>query len=154
MSDTAKSDVWFYHLERGSIDGVLPRLVQKCRDKGWNALIRVGSDERLDALDTALWTFDESAFLPHGTHRDTDPETQPVLLTTATDNPNSAAALFLVDRPDEGAFGGYERIIRIFDGRDPEALTEARAAWKAMKEDGFPVTYWQQSQSGGWEKKA
>lgn len=154
MEDPAKSEVWFYHLERGSLDGVLPLLVQKCLDKGWEALIRVGNQERLEALDTALWSYREDSFLPHGTDREDEPETQPVLLTTATTNLNNAAVLFLVDRPDEGEFDGYERIIRLFDGRDPDALTEAREAWKAMKEDGHPVTYWQQNQSGGWEQRA
>ena len=156
MADTGagKSDVWFYHLERGSLDGVLPLLVQKCLDKGWRSVIRIGSDERLEAIDSALWTYREDSFLPHGTDRDDDPETQPVILTTATANPNKADVLFLVDRAAEGAFDGYERVIRLFDGRDPDALTEAREAWKTMKQDGFPVTYWQQSPSGGWERKA
>ncbi|MEM8878912.1 MAG: DNA polymerase III subunit chi [Pseudomonadota bacterium] len=108
-TETEKSDIWFYHLERGSLDGVLPLLVQKCLDKGWRSVIRVGSDERLEAIDSALWIYREDSFLPHGTVRDDDSETQPVILTTATTNPNKSEVLFLVDRAEEGEFNGYER---------------------------------------------
>ena len=40
----------------------------------------------------------------------------------------------------------------MFDGHDPDAVTEARAAWKALR-DGNELTYWQQD-GGRWEKKA
>jgi DNA polymerase-3 subunit chi len=29
----------------------------------------------------------------------------------------------------------------------------ARSHWLSYKEQGFPLTYWQQSETGGWEKK-
>ena len=39
------------------------------------------------------------------------------------------------------------------NGEDPEAVDEARAAWKTIKALGHPATYWQQD-SGRWVKKA
>jgi DNA polymerase-3 subunit chi len=42
----------------------------------------------------------------------------------------------------------------LFDGADPEAVAAARSRWTDYKGRGFAVTYWQQTTSGGWEKKA
>ena len=42
----------------------------------------------------------------------------------------------------------------MFDGRDEDALAEARAKWKAARAAGHAVTYWQQTDTGKWEKKA
>ncbi len=153
------SEVLFYHLERASLEDVLPGLLEKTRERGWQALVRAGSDERAAALDARLWTYREDSFLPHGLDRDPHPAEQPVLLTAAEGNPNGAEVLFFVDgaatqdwaAPDVAVAA---RVVMIFDGRDPEALEAARAQWKAAKAGGHDVTYWQQAASGKWEKRA
>jgi DNA polymerase-3 subunit chi len=40
----------------------------------------------------------------------------------------------------------------MFDGNDPEAVQSARDRWKTYKADGHSVTYWRQTDRGGWEK--
>lgn len=151
--------IWFYHLERASLDAVLPALLQKTLDKGWRAVVRAGSRERLTALDGHLWTYTDDSFLPHGLDDQPGAQDQPVLLTMDTARPNAAQVLFIVDGAacpearDEG-LGGLERVIVLFDGRDPEALSEARALWKEAKDTGLDLSYWQQDAQGGWEKKA
>ena len=52
------------------------------------------------------------------------------------------------------ADAAYERVILLFDGNDADQLASARAQWKALKDKGFSLTYWQQNERGGWEKKA
>ena len=42
----------------------------------------------------------------------------------------------------------------MFDGHDDEAVSAARQRWKAHKDSGHALTYWQQTERGGWEKKA
>ena len=42
----------------------------------------------------------------------------------------------------------------MFDGNDADAVAKARQQWTAAKSAGCPVTYWQQSAAGKWEKKA
>ena len=49
---------------------------------------------------------------------------------------------------------GFARIVLVFDGRDPEALAAARAAWHDAKQARHDVTYWKESASGKWEKQA
>jgi len=42
---------------------------------------------------------------------------------------------------------------RPFDGRDDQAVVDSRERWKAYKAAGHTLTYWQQTATGGWEKK-
>jgi DNA polymerase III subunit chi len=148
------TEVLFYHLEHQPLERVLPSLVEKTLERGWRAVIQAGSEERLEALDTLLWTYKDDSFLPHGTKKDGHAELQPVYLTTGDDNPNGATVRFLVDGAAAADFAGYARLVYLFDGHEPQAVEQARAEWKRAKAAGCAVTYWQQSESGRWEKKA
>ena len=147
-------EVWFYHLEQATLDRVLPELLEKTLARGWRALVRAPSQERLDHLDGWLWSFRDDSFLPHGLATEADADRQPVLLTTADGNPNAAQALFILDGAECGPLDAFERCVILFDGRDAAATQEARRRWKAFKEQGLPISYWQQNERGGWEKKA
>lgn len=148
------TEVLFYHLGRQALDKVLPGLLEKTLERGWRAVVQAGSAERVDALDALLWTYADDSFLPHGTSRDGFTDQQPIFLTAGEDNPNGAVVRFLVDGAEIGEVGGYARVVYIFDGRDPDAVAEARTAWKRVKGAGLEVTYWQQNEKGRWEKKA
>ena len=130
------TEVLFYHLEHQPLERVLPSLVEKTLERGWRAVVQAGSEERVEALDTLLWTYREESFLPHGTKRDGNPDMQPVYLTTSEDNPNGATVRFLVDGAEASDLAAYTRVVYLFDGRDAAALDQARAQWKAAKEAG------------------
>jgi DNA polymerase-3 subunit chi len=153
-TEAAPTDVVFYHLERQPLETVLPTLLEKTLERGWRAVVQVGSNERLDAIDEALWTYRPDSFLPHGRARDGHTDVQPVFLTTGDDTPNAAGVRFLVDGAEPSVFSGFARIVILFDGTDPDAVAKARQQWKAAKAAGASVTYWQQGDSGRWEKKA
>lgn len=147
------TEVLFYHLQSQPLERVLPELLEKCLERRWRAVVQVGSEERRDALDAHLWTFRDEGFLPHGTVKDGHAEAQPVWLTTDKDNPNGAQVRFLADGADIADYAAYKRVVRLFDGNDPDAVDQARATWKAAKEAGHDATYWQQSERGRWEKR-
>lgn len=146
------SEIAFYHLQRSPLERVLPRLLEKTLEAGKRAVVVAGSDERVEALNTFLWTYGANSWLPHGTTKDGHGEEQPVWLTTGDDNPNGAAFLFLTDGCT-GAIDAYERCFDLFDGNDPAAVEAARERWKAYKQAGHQLTYWQQTEAGGWERK-
>jgi DNA polymerase-3 subunit chi len=148
------TEILFYHLEHQPLERVLPSLVEKTLERGWRAVVQAGSEERVEALDTLLWTYREESFLPHGTRRDGNPAAQPVFLTTGEENPNGAQVRFLVDGAEAGELAGYARVVYLFDGRDAAAVARAREQWKSARQSGGEVTYWQQSPEGRWEKKA
>lgn len=147
-------EVMFYQLDRQPLEAVLPVLLEKTLERGWRAVVQTPLAERLEALDTALWTYSDASFLPHGTAKDGPPARQPVFLTMDGDNPNGAQVRFLVDGATVEDMSGYVRVIHLFDGRDEDALTHAREQWKVAKAANHTVTYWQQSAAGRWEKKA
>ena len=147
-------EVWFYHLERTSLDQALPELLEKTLAKGWRAVVRATSRDRLEHLDGWLWSWRDDSFLPHGLDDEPEAERQPVVLTTGAGNPNRANALFLIDGAEPGEIGGYERCVVLFDGRDEAALADARRRWTELKRSGASVSYWKQTQRGGWEKQA
>jgi DNA polymerase-3 subunit chi len=147
------AEVLFYHLERATLERVLPSLLERTLERGWRAVVQSGSTERLEALDLTLWTYADASFLPHGTARDGDPARQPIYLTTGEETPNGAGVRFLVDGAEMTNFTDFVRIVCIFDGNDSEATAKARSQWKVAKAAGCAATYWRQSESGRWEKQ-
>jgi DNA polymerase-3 subunit chi len=151
------TETLFYHLERRALEDVLPGLIERTLERGWRAVIRCESAERADAIDNLLWTYDEASFLPHAQQGDGNSAKQAVLITVENANPNAANVLFLVGGaapPSWDAPGDLTRIVLMFDGRDPEMLGKARAAWKDAKAAGHDATYWKESPGGKFEKQA
>lgn len=148
------TELLFYHLERQSLEAVLPQLLEKSLARGWRVVVQSSSEERVEALDAHLWTYRDDSFLPHGTFRESLLSDQPVLLTVSDDNPNRASVRFLIDRAQPPAdANSYERIVVLFDGEDEEARAEARELWRAKKTEGFDVTYWQSDEQGRWQRR-
>jgi DNA polymerase III subunit chi len=148
------TEMLFYHLKGQSLEQVLPALLQKSLERGWRVVVQASSDERVDALDAHLWTWRDDAFLPHGTSRDPEATEQPIVLTAHADNPNGATVRFLVDGANLAAdAAGYERVVLLFDGEDPDAVEMARARWSEAKAAGADVTYWRADENGRWRRQ-
>lgn len=148
-------EVSFYHLQSQPLEKALPVLLEKTRERGWKAVVEVGTAERRKALDDLLWTYSERSFLAHGVDGDADSAMHSILLTLARANANGAEIRFLVDGARFGDdLAGYERIALIFDGEDPDQLAAARSDWKLVKAAGHPAAYWRQNENGRWEKAA
>lgn len=148
------TDVGFYHLTRSPLESALPKLLEKTLEAGKRALVVAGSDDRVEALASQLWTYRPDSWLPHGSVQDGEPERQPIWLTARDDNANAAAFLFLCDGADSERLAEFERCFDLFDGNDPAAVEAARDRWVARKAAGHALTYWQQNERGGWERKA
>ena len=143
----------FYHLQRTSLDRALPRLLEKVLESGHRAVVVAGSEEQVEALGKALWTYEQRSFLPHGSAADGHADRQPVYLTVDDENPNGSDVLVLVDGAASANLDGFDRVLDMFDGHDAAAVEAARARWRDLKEAGHELTYWQQTERGGWERK-
>jgi DNA polymerase-3 subunit chi len=154
-------EIWFYHLQRQSLEQALPSLIEKSLERGWRVVIQATSEERLDSLDLWLWTYSDASFLAHGRAADGDGALQPVYLTTGAETPNGAKARFFIEGadvletlgPSPAEAAACERAIVAFDGANEDELATARRQWKDLKEQGFALTYWKQSDAGRWEKQ-
>ena len=143
----------FHHLERRRIDQALPELLERMYAEGKRSVVRIPSIEAVEAVNDRLWTYRDASFLPHGAAGDGEPRTQPIFLTDKVENSNSATVLIVLSGaqtgPDDSAF---DWVIRLFDGRDEEAVAEARREWKRLRDEGRQLSYWREGDDGGWER--
>lgn len=147
------TEIRFYHLQKSPLERALPQLLEKVLAKGARAVVMAGSEERVEALNTLLWTYAQQSFLPHGSARDGNAADQPIWLTTEDENPNGATILVLTDGASSESLGTFDLCCELFDGNDPEVVSAARERWKDYTQAGHSVAYWQQDARGGWEKK-
>ena len=145
----------FYHLQKQILDDVLPKLLEKAYSTGKKIKVKVGTEHRVDFLNSLLWTYNEESFLPHGSKKDANAELQPIWLSDDEQNPNRAEFLFLVDGATEtpDVLETFERVFNIFDGNSNEALNKAREFWKQLKSANAELHYWQQDAGGRWIEK-
>lgn len=145
--------IQFYHLTATPLERALPKLLDRAVAGGYRICVLANSDERVEQLNQLLWTYDAVSFLPHGSDKDEQSENQPILLSANVDVRNSANLLVVTDGRDVEQ-GGFERILDIFDGNDQQATVAARIRWTLYKNAGHELTYFRQSEQGGWQKKA
>lgn len=148
------TEILFYHMRRQALEEVLPTLLEKTLARGWRAVVQVRGEERAGALDGQLWTYRDDSFLPHVLAEDANAADTAIVIATEEANPNGAKVCFLVDGAETADAAAYERLVVLFAERDPEAVAAARDYWRRLKAAGHEVTYWQETERGGWERKA
>jgi DNA polymerase III subunit chi len=153
------TEIFFYHLTRRTTDRALPALLEKSLERDWRVVVQASTPARLAALDEWLWAYDAEKFLPHGTKKDGDPESQPIYLTIEDDNPNEADVRFFIEGARAAAsladpkLAPRQRIAILFDGANEAELAAARAQWKELLASGATLAYWQENEDGRFEKK-
>jgi DNA polymerase-3 subunit chi len=148
------TEIRFYHLQRTTLERALPVLLEKSLERSWRAVVMARSGERVESLNGLLWTYRNDGFLPHGSAEDGNASLQPVWLTDVDENPNDANVLFLTDGAVSQNVGMFGLCCELFDDSDADTVNAARGRWSAYLEAGHHLTYWQQNDGGGWEKKA
>tara|TARA_Y100000588_G_scaffold324323_1_gene357393 strand:- start:215 stop:706 length:492 start_codon:yes stop_codon:yes gene_type:complete len=148
------TEIRFYHLQRTTLERALPVLLEKTLERSWRAVVMVRSKERVSVLNGILWTYKNDGFLPHGSAEDGNPGAQPIWLTDADEKPNEADVLFLTDGAVSENVGMFNLCCELFDDSDADTVNHARSRWSTYLEEGHHLTYWQQNERGGWEKRA
>lgn len=144
------AEIGFYHLTRLTLEQALPQLLARVMAQGGRAVVLCPDPERLRAIDAVLWQAD--AWLAHNGAPDEDPDLQPIwLANTDEPAPNGARFLFLTEGAQSARLDAYDRVLDLFDGRDPDAVAAARTRWTAGRAAGHALTYWRQTERG-WEK--
>jgi DNA polymerase-3 subunit chi len=147
------TEIHFYHLESQPLERLLASLLHKALDRRWRVVVQTGSEERVEWLSNALWTYDEDSFLPHGSVRDGHAERQPVWLTAGSESPNRPHLRIYLDAVAISPDPALERIIYLFDGRDEGALEAARGEWRKARSLGAALVYWREDSAGRWTRQ-
>ena len=147
-------DVAFYQLLKTPLERALPKLIEKVYQSGFRALVVCESPEKMEILNTALWTFSTGAFLPHGNQG--EPHRHPIWMSLTSDNVNEAAVIVITNgaKVTNDPERPFEKCLDIFDGNDPELTKHARERYLDYKSQDLPLTFWKQNSEGGWEKGA
>jgi DNA polymerase III subunit chi len=147
-------EVRFYHLTRTPLDRVLPTLLEKTLERGKRAVVLAENEQQVQDLNALLWTYNDRSFLPHGSKAEGDGDRQPIWVTDVSEAPNGATYAFMIGAARLDDPGSFEMSALIFDGNSDHAVTRARESWKTYKDQDLEISYWQQNDRGGWEKKA
>ena len=122
------------------------RLLRKAVRRGVRVRVTAPADT-LDALDHALWVFDERDFVPHvrvpGASAATAARTPiwlvPALQAAVGDAPTPAVLLNLgADAPEDLA--GLDRLIEIVSA-NPDEVARGRSRWRAYTARGLGMTH-------------
>ena len=144
-------EIGFHDLAGQPLAPSLASLLEPILAAGERAVVLVGSPERLEMLDGALWTYAPASFLPHGSAADGFAERQPVWLTTREENPNGASVLICLEDAVPEDLTGFSRYVLLFDRTDPGAREQARQRWRIYRDGGASLSYWERG-SDGWHR--
>jgi DNA polymerase-3 subunit chi len=148
------TEIRFYHLQKQSLDRVLPQILEKAFGFNHRVVVRMENEKEVDRMNGLLWTYKPDAFLPHGAKKDGQAERQPIWLTDKDENPNKAGTLVLTQGTMSENIADYDLCCEMLDGRDDNAVKSARQRWKEYQDKGYDVTYWFQEDDGKWVKKS
>ncbi len=114
------------------------RLARKAHALGQRVHIRTTDPETTATMDRLLWTFDDTAFLPHGTDVE-DPESPITLHDTASPRDHCNVLINLAaDVPEY--FGRFERIADLVDGSEV-SRNLGRERYRFFKDRGYPLEH-------------
>jgi DNA polymerase III subunit chi len=143
--------VMFYHLTRSAPAQTLRAILPRAVALGWRVMVRGTDQEKIAALDEALWNAD--GFLPHAISGQLNDADQPILLGQGGYDAG-IKGLVLVDGAQCSVTEAtaLERVWILFDGDDPDAVAAARDQWRHLTAAGLGAQYWSED-SGKWVKK-
>ena len=112
-------------------------LAKKCYATGQSTLILARDAEQAEALDEAMWAFDEDAYLPHQIAGiDEDDDITPVLIVT----PQLDVPLrpLVINLREEAVAGECERVLEVVPA-DPAFRGPLRERWRAYQARGMEL---------------
>ena len=133
-----KADFYLIGKERFRAEPLLLvcELAKRAFEADLPTLVLVRSREEAEALDDAMWAFDEDAFVPHQIAGEVDDEATPVLIV-----PPEAAA---EDRPlvinlrDSCPAGAHEMVKEVV-AADPAERADSRRRWREYTALGYEL---------------
>lgn len=145
------TEVRFYHLTRMSVEKALPKLLEKMLEQKKRVLVIGESETYMETLNTLLWTYHPSSFLPHGTYKDSFSSEQPIFLGADFNTPNKASLCIILDGRIPSEPSRWEGIFDLFQGEDPLTIKKTKERWDQYA--SYTRSFFFQEDTGKWNKK-
>ena len=148
------AEVYFYHLLKQNTYDVLLKLLIKVYESNRKSIVIVGKKDSIDRLDSFLWTFNSSQFLPHNTIKDTNVDLSPIVIMERYQNPNKASIVFLIEKGqlEIDLIKCHERVCILFNNEDVERLEYIEKLKLDLYANGIDFKYWSEISTGWIEK--
>ena len=133
--------VTFYLLQDTRPDARLRlacRLAEKASRQGHRVHVHTGDPALTQSLDEWLWTFRDTAFLPHAT--EVDAADVPVTLHDSRAPTTHCDVLVNLAAEVPEYCGRFERVADIVGG-DEAGRAAGRARWRYFRERGYPLEH-------------
>ncbi|MCE3254758.1 MAG: polymerase subunit chi [Rickettsiaceae bacterium] len=141
-------EINFYQTDDVIYKSIAPLLLKMLEEEK-KALIYCQSNLQMAEIDSGLWNFSKTKFLPHATKAEKlDPIEQPVFITDESLNANQGQYLLKFGEVNEDFLKQFERVFYFFGA---ENTTEARALWKKYKQNSFSLNFYKK-EGGAWTK--
>ena len=115
---------------------VAARLADKAFARGHRIFINAPNREQAEALDTLLWNFRPSSFLPHGLvgseHADT------IAIGWGQDPESHNDLLINLHLEIPAFFSRFQRVAEVVT-QDPDSLSALRKSWTFYKDRGYQL---------------
>jgi DNA polymerase III subunit chi len=112
------------------------KLVQHAYSAQQPTLILTRDFGQAEALDGALWEFDEDAFIPHQLAGDEDDDAIAVLIVPP--GQETADRPLVINLRDTVAPGRYQRVLEVVPA-EPDAREGSRTRWREYQQRGFEL---------------
>ncbi len=115
------------------------QLSHKAVQNGMRVLLHVPDDGMAEKLDSLLWHYPATAFMPHCRSGDAEAATMPVVIGRDEDFPHSELLISLHDECPT-FFSRFERVIEIV-GHDTEEAARGRSRFKFYRDRGYELNH-------------
>jgi len=119
-------------------DMLVCRLAEKAWRAGHAVYLRCQGPENLAEIDDLLWTFKDTAFVPHAPAADPAVDTVPVTLGHGDETPPSNDVLINLGDSVPTFFSRFERVMET-TGADERSRIAARDRYRYYQERGYTL---------------
>lgn len=130
--------VRFIKLKRPEKAKHLCQLAERFFAEGKRVLIVVQDDNQAITLDRFMWVWDKGSFIPHACDNGSvDCLDEPIVITTAEENPNAASVLVMGQPCSVNFIRHFELVIDFAETYDGSLAELARSRFVTYRDHGF-----------------
>ena len=137
-----------YKLTNNPWKKVFPKLLEGVVGKG-NKVHVLCSADKIKEIDDIHRTYEQLAFLPHGTSEDSHVINQPIVLSSQSQALNGAKILAITNGNIPTNYQEYDKMLFVFDASQYQSIPNVVSQ---LEKNGIKKNYFIQNAQGAWDK--